>query len=192
MSDTTCCPPDRAPASWCRARRRADRRRAAARPDLEGLATLAGALAGVEADHLRPREGAVNAINAQFEIILGALPASPARRRSSPRGGRDDALVDRRRGPARRGLAGRRLPAARRADRRRRASSRACDRIATRRGRRLEGPRRRRAAADDAGQVAQTVAGVADYGGSLDVSSTTRSRRACSHPSSGPARSWPS
>jgi hypothetical protein len=40
----------------------------------EGLATLAGALEGVEADHLRPLEGAVKAINAQFEIILGALP----------------------------------------------------------------------------------------------------------------------
>jgi hypothetical protein len=40
----------------------------------DGLATLAGALQGVEADHLRPLEGAVTAINAQFEIILGALP----------------------------------------------------------------------------------------------------------------------
>ena len=40
----------------------------------EGLATLAGALEGVEAEHLRPLEGAVTAINAQFEIILGALP----------------------------------------------------------------------------------------------------------------------
>lgn len=39
-----------------------------------GLATLAGALEGVEAEHLRPLEGAVKAINAQFEIILGALP----------------------------------------------------------------------------------------------------------------------
>ena len=38
------------------------------------LATLGGALAGVEADHLRPLEGAVTAINAQFDIILGALP----------------------------------------------------------------------------------------------------------------------
>ena len=40
----------------------------------EGLAALAGALEGVEAEHLRPLEPAVNAINAQFEIILGALP----------------------------------------------------------------------------------------------------------------------
>jgi hypothetical protein len=40
----------------------------------EGLATLAGALSGVEAEHLRPLEGAVQKINAQFEIILGALP----------------------------------------------------------------------------------------------------------------------
>ena len=40
----------------------------------DGLATLAGALQSVEADHLRPLEGAVTAINAQFEIILGALP----------------------------------------------------------------------------------------------------------------------
>jgi hypothetical protein len=39
-----------------------------------GLATLAGALEGVEAEHLRPLEGAVTAINAQFDIILGALP----------------------------------------------------------------------------------------------------------------------
>ena len=38
------------------------------------LATLASALQGVEAEHLRPLEGAVTAINAQFEIILGALP----------------------------------------------------------------------------------------------------------------------
>ena len=40
----------------------------------EGLATLATALEGVEAEHLRPLEGAVRAINAQFDIILGALP----------------------------------------------------------------------------------------------------------------------
>jgi hypothetical protein len=39
-----------------------------------GLATLASALKGVEAEHLRPLEGAVTAINAQFETILGALP----------------------------------------------------------------------------------------------------------------------
>ncbi len=40
----------------------------------EGLATLASALQGVESEHLRPLEGAVKAINAQFDIILGALP----------------------------------------------------------------------------------------------------------------------
>ncbi|MDP9294526.1 MAG: hypothetical protein M3O90_08915 [Actinomycetota bacterium] len=40
----------------------------------EGLATLGGALTGVEAEHLRPLEGAVKAINAQFDVILGALP----------------------------------------------------------------------------------------------------------------------
>ena len=40
----------------------------------EGLATLAGALQGVESEHLRPLEGAVTAINAQFDVILGALP----------------------------------------------------------------------------------------------------------------------
>ena len=40
----------------------------------QGLATLASALEGVESQHLRPLEGAVKAINAQFDIILGALP----------------------------------------------------------------------------------------------------------------------
>ena len=48
------------------------------RRDLEaistGLATLGGALKEVESRHLRPLEPAVRAINAQFEIILGALP----------------------------------------------------------------------------------------------------------------------
>ena len=48
------------------------------RRDLEsisrGLATLAGALSGVEAEHLRPLEPAVTAINAQFDVILSALP----------------------------------------------------------------------------------------------------------------------
>jgi hypothetical protein len=39
-----------------------------------GLATLASALEGVEAEHLRPLEAAVTAINAQFETILAALP----------------------------------------------------------------------------------------------------------------------
>jgi hypothetical protein len=40
----------------------------------EGLATLAAALSGVESEHLRPLEPAVKAINAQFDVILGALP----------------------------------------------------------------------------------------------------------------------
>ena len=39
-----------------------------------GLATLGSALEGVEAEHLRPLEGAVKAINAQFDVILGAMP----------------------------------------------------------------------------------------------------------------------
>jgi hypothetical protein len=39
-----------------------------------GLAALAAALQGVESEHLRPLEGAVTAINAQFDVILGALP----------------------------------------------------------------------------------------------------------------------
>jgi hypothetical protein len=40
----------------------------------EGLATLEAALSDVEAQHLRPLEPAVKAINAQFEVILAALP----------------------------------------------------------------------------------------------------------------------
>jgi uncharacterized membrane protein len=40
----------------------------------ENLSTLAGALEGVEAEHLRPLEPAVKAINEQFEIIVSALP----------------------------------------------------------------------------------------------------------------------
>jgi hypothetical protein len=40
----------------------------------EGLATLSSALQGVESQHLAPLEGSVRAINAQFDIILGALP----------------------------------------------------------------------------------------------------------------------
>ena len=39
-----------------------------------GLATLASALETVEAEHLRPLEPAVKAINAQFDVILSALP----------------------------------------------------------------------------------------------------------------------
>jgi len=40
----------------------------------EGLATLAGALEGVEASHLRGLESSVQAINAQFDGILSVLP----------------------------------------------------------------------------------------------------------------------
>ena len=40
----------------------------------EGLATLGAALSTVESEHLRPLEPAVKAINAQFDIILGAMP----------------------------------------------------------------------------------------------------------------------
>jgi cob(I)alamin adenosyltransferase len=55
------------------------------RQDLEdaskNLATLAGALAMVEQEHLKPLEPAVKAINAQFDTIVAALPgiASKAR-----------------------------------------------------------------------------------------------------------------
>jgi uncharacterized membrane protein len=40
----------------------------------ETLATLAGALAMVESEHLQPLEPAVMAINGQFDVILGAFP----------------------------------------------------------------------------------------------------------------------
>ena len=45
----------------------------------EKLATLAAALEGVEAEHLRPLEPAVKAINAQFDVIVGALPGIAAK-----------------------------------------------------------------------------------------------------------------
>ena len=61
--------------SSCCAGRRADRRPPRPRADLRRASRRsAGALQGVEAEHLRPLEGAVKAINAQFDIILGALP----------------------------------------------------------------------------------------------------------------------
>jgi hypothetical protein len=44
-----------------------------------GLAALGGALEGVEAEHLRPLEPAVKAINAQFDVILSALPGIGAK-----------------------------------------------------------------------------------------------------------------
>jgi hypothetical protein len=45
----------------------------------QGLATLGIALEGVEAEHLRPLEPAVKAINAQFDVILSALPGIGAK-----------------------------------------------------------------------------------------------------------------
>jgi uncharacterized protein YoxC len=45
----------------------------------EDLATLAGALEMVESDHLRPLEPAVEAINAQFDVILSAMPGIAAK-----------------------------------------------------------------------------------------------------------------
>jgi hypothetical protein len=45
----------------------------------EGLAALGAALEGVEAEHLRPLEPAVKAINAQFDVILSALPGIAAK-----------------------------------------------------------------------------------------------------------------
>jgi hypothetical protein len=43
------------------------------------LATLAGALQMVESEHLRPLEPAVKAINAQFDVIIGAFPGIAAK-----------------------------------------------------------------------------------------------------------------
>ena len=40
----------------------------------EGLAALGAEVESDEAEHLRPLEGAVKAINAQFDIILSAMP----------------------------------------------------------------------------------------------------------------------
>ena len=45
----------------------------------KNLATLADALETVESEHLRPLEPAVKAINAQFEVILGAMPGIAAK-----------------------------------------------------------------------------------------------------------------
>jgi uncharacterized membrane protein len=53
------------------------------RGDLEAtskdLASLGSALDGVEAEHLKPLEPAVKAINAQFDVILSALPGIAAK-----------------------------------------------------------------------------------------------------------------
>jgi hypothetical protein len=43
------------------------------------LATLAGALEMVQAEHLRPLEPAVKAINEQFDVIVGAFPGIAAK-----------------------------------------------------------------------------------------------------------------
>jgi hypothetical protein len=43
------------------------------------LATLAGALEMVEAEHLKPLEPAVKAINEQFDIIVAAFPGIAAK-----------------------------------------------------------------------------------------------------------------
>jgi len=48
-------------------------------PTSEKLATLASALGTVESEHLRPLEPAVKAINAQFDVILGAMPGIAAK-----------------------------------------------------------------------------------------------------------------
>ena len=45
----------------------------------ENLAALAGALETVESEHLRPLEPAVKAINAQFDVIVGAFPGIAAK-----------------------------------------------------------------------------------------------------------------
>jgi hypothetical protein len=48
------------------------------RSDLDGISDdldqLASALSAVEAEHLKPLEPAVKAINAQFDVILSAFP----------------------------------------------------------------------------------------------------------------------
>lgn len=45
----------------------------------KGLATLGDALETVESEHLRPLEPAVKAINAQFDVIVGAMPGIAAK-----------------------------------------------------------------------------------------------------------------
>ncbi len=45
----------------------------------QSLATLAGALEMVEDEHLKPLEPAVKAINAQFDVIVSALPGVAAK-----------------------------------------------------------------------------------------------------------------
>ncbi|HEX6582191.1 MAG TPA: hypothetical protein VF056_01225 [Thermoleophilaceae bacterium] len=45
----------------------------------KNLATLADALETVQSEHLRPLEPAVRAINAQFDVIVGAMPGIAAK-----------------------------------------------------------------------------------------------------------------
>ena len=45
----------------------------------KNLATLGGALETVESEHLRGLEASVNAINAEFDVILGAMPGIAAK-----------------------------------------------------------------------------------------------------------------
>jgi hypothetical protein len=45
----------------------------------QGLATLGTALETVESEHLEPLRPAVEAINAQFDVILSALPGIGAK-----------------------------------------------------------------------------------------------------------------
>jgi hypothetical protein len=45
----------------------------------QDLGTLAGALEGVESEHLKLLEPAMKAINAQFDVILSALPGIAAK-----------------------------------------------------------------------------------------------------------------
>ena len=99
-----------------RARRRADRRAPEARADLgrarharrrRSKASRPSTCARSRAPSRRSTPSSTSS-SARFR-------ASAARPRSSPRGGRDDALVDRQHRPARRGLPRRRVPAERRA-----------------------------------------------------------------------------
>ena len=62
------------------ARGRADRGPSRARTaSPPGWRRSAGALESVESEHLRPLEPAVKAINAQFDVILSALPGIGAK-----------------------------------------------------------------------------------------------------------------
>jgi uncharacterized protein YoxC len=45
----------------------------------KNLATLADALETVQSEHLRPLEPAVKAINAQFDVIVSAMPGIAAK-----------------------------------------------------------------------------------------------------------------